>query len=133
MERLTGENLRAMKFMCSRTVAVAGIEGKLLRQGMTAELSFELQAPAEHGRVIWDTIVAAGQEFGIPQMAALRAEFAVPRRGITTLAWNTEDGIDFYASLFRDGGDLLISWKCHKIHVRSSTRISREARGSHCV
>lgn len=68
LERAAGESLRDIKFMRFRTIRIAGHEVRALRQGMTGELGFELQAPAEHRQAIWDAIVVAGRDFGIREM-----------------------------------------------------------------
>ncbi|VVN29134.1 Aminomethyltransferase [Pseudomonas fluorescens] len=70
MERVSGESLRDLKFMRFRKIQIAGHEVLILRQGMTGEIGFELQAPLEHGAEIWHTIVEAGKEFGIRQMGS---------------------------------------------------------------
>lgn len=68
LEHVAGESLRDIKFMRFRKIRIAGHDVLALRQGMTGELGFELQLPAEHGREVWDAIVAAGRDFGIREM-----------------------------------------------------------------
>jgi vanillate/3-O-methylgallate O-demethylase len=68
LERAAAESLRDVRFMRFRTVTIAGHEVVALRQGMTGELGFELQAPREHGQDVWDAILEAGQDYGILQM-----------------------------------------------------------------
>lgn len=68
MERVSGESLRDLKFMRFRKVQIAGHEVLVLRQGMSGEIGFELQAPMESGTEIWQTIVKDGAEFGIREM-----------------------------------------------------------------
>jgi sarcosine oxidase subunit alpha len=48
-----------------RGVTLAGVPCRLLRIGFTGELSYEIHCPAGSGRHIWESIMAAGQEFGI--------------------------------------------------------------------
>jgi Glycine cleavage system T protein (aminomethyltransferase) len=159
-----------------------------VRQGMTGEIGYELQGPAEYGPEIWEAILQAGKEFGIRRLGgrtcmiehleacyptvgkdyicayfddenaefaeelrglmpplftwhnkiagsfesddvrdwyrspielgwgkvvkfdhdfigreALEKEAADPKRTIVTLVWNSDDVMDVYASLFRQG------------------------------
>jgi vanillate/3-O-methylgallate O-demethylase len=69
LERLAREKLRDIKFMRFRKITIAGHEVTALRQGMTGELGFELQLPAEHGREVWDEVVRVGREFGIRELS----------------------------------------------------------------
>jgi vanillate/3-O-methylgallate O-demethylase len=68
LEKLAGESLRDIRFMRFRDINIAGRKVTALRQGMTGEIGFELQAPVEFGKELWATIVEAGREFGIRQM-----------------------------------------------------------------
>lgn len=68
LEKAAGEHIRDLRFMRSRTVTIAGHEVTALRQGMTGEIGFELQAPMEVGKEIWAAILEAGAEYGIRQM-----------------------------------------------------------------
>jgi len=65
LEKLSGENLRDIRFMHFRTIKINGRDVIALRQGMTGEIGYELQGPVAYRQEIWDTIVEAGQEFGI--------------------------------------------------------------------
>jgi sarcosine oxidase, subunit alpha len=44
---------------------VAGVPALLLRIGFVGELGYEIHYPAEYGVHIWDTLLEAGQAFGI--------------------------------------------------------------------
>jgi len=68
LEKLSGENLRDIRFMRFRTIKINGRDVIALRQGMTGEIGYELQGPAAQRQEIWDTIVEAGQEFGIRRL-----------------------------------------------------------------
>lgn len=188
LEKLTGESLRDIGFMRFRTIPINGHPVRFLRQGMSGEVGFELQGPAEAADAVYAAIMEVGQEFGIRQLGrrtvminhleasfptgawhylpavfsedmaeyrdfmqqqlaadyrltvslggsfvgndisdyyfspyelgwgkvvkfdhefigrqALVAEAANPKRGLVTLEWNSEDVIDIYASMFRDG------------------------------
>lgn len=68
MERVAGESLRDIRFMRFRSVRIAGHQVTVLRQGMTGEIGFELQAPIEQGKEIWQAILSAGEDLGIRQL-----------------------------------------------------------------
>ena len=68
LEKMTGKSLRHMKFMRNEDAVIAGIEVRILRQGMSGEVGFEIHAASEDGQKLWDAIVEVGQEFGIRQM-----------------------------------------------------------------
>ena len=44
---------------------VAGIPATILRIGFVGELGYEMHVPAEYGVYLWDTLMEAGEEFGI--------------------------------------------------------------------
>ncbi|RPH61008.1 MAG: aminomethyl transferase family protein, partial [Burkholderiales bacterium] len=62
------------------------------------DLSALTRSPVELG---WAKSIRCDHAF--TGRAALEAELASPRRKMVTLVWNSEDVIDVYASLFRDG------------------------------
>ncbi len=69
----------AFPHMAVREGQFCGVETRLFRVSFTGELGFEVNVPAEHGRMVWDAIWAAGQSFGIrpygtETMHVLRAE-----------------------------------------------------------
>src|SRR5262249_46836746 len=68
LERVSGDNLRDVGFMRSKTIRIAGHDVVALRQGMSGEVGFELQTPREHGQEVYDAILEAGREFGIRRM-----------------------------------------------------------------
>lgn len=69
LEKLCGESvLRDVPFTYFRTIHIKGHEVIALRIGMAGEVGFELQAPAEHAKEIYDAILEAGQEWGIRRM-----------------------------------------------------------------
>lgn len=187
MEKVTGESLRDIGFMRFRPAHIGGYEFLALRQGMAGEVGYELHGRIEDAVSIYQTILEAGEEFGIRRLGgrtkmvnhveacfptptvdyipaifneedkgffefmkqvapamlsllrhsgtypveswnalhrspvelgwgksikfdhdfigrqALEAELAAPKRKIVTLVWNSEDVIDVYASLFRQG------------------------------
>ncbi|WP_220187313.1 hypothetical protein [Pseudonocardia pini] len=56
------------RYMWVAPITIAGHRIHALRQGMSGEIGFELQGPAEHRQEIYDAILAAGEEFGIRRM-----------------------------------------------------------------
>ncbi|MDF2050282.1 hypothetical protein [Arthrobacter sp. Cr_A7] len=68
MERVSGRSLREAKFMRELPLRIGGHDVVALRQGMTGELGFELQAAIENGPEVWAAIVAEGDDFGLKEM-----------------------------------------------------------------
>jgi vanillate/3-O-methylgallate O-demethylase len=66
----SSDALLKTKFMWVSPLTVAGHQVWALRQGMSGEVGFELQGPAEYGREVYEAVLAAGQEFGIRRMGA---------------------------------------------------------------
>jgi sarcosine oxidase subunit alpha len=69
----------AMPHMSVREGRIAGVPTRLFRVSFTGELGFEVNVPADHGRTVWEAIVAAGAAHGITPygtetMHVLRAE-----------------------------------------------------------
>ncbi len=55
----------AFPYMGVRTGTVAGIPVRILRVGFVGELGYEIHAPASRGELLWDALMAAGEELGI--------------------------------------------------------------------
>lgn len=68
LQKLVSEPLRELPFMHVIKSEINGKPVRILRQGMSGEIGFELQGPQEYGDKIWSTIVDAGQEHGIRQL-----------------------------------------------------------------
>jgi sarcosine oxidase subunit alpha len=69
----------AFPFMTFRDGRVAGVPARMARVSFSGELAYELHVPAWHGLEIWETVMAAGEPFGIEPygteaMHVLRAE-----------------------------------------------------------
>jgi sarcosine oxidase subunit alpha len=69
----------AFPHMAIREGTICGVPTRLFRVSFTGELGFEVNVPAQHGRVVWEAIHAAGQAHGIvpygtETMHVLRAE-----------------------------------------------------------
>jgi vanillate/3-O-methylgallate O-demethylase len=67
-EKLTGTNLREVKFMTTKQATIAGKDVLLLRQGMAGEIGFELHGPMDQHAEIYNAVVEAGQEYGIRRL-----------------------------------------------------------------
>jgi glycine cleavage system aminomethyltransferase T len=52
-------------FGSARWVTLGSVRALMVRISYVGELGWEIHAPMEHGTKLWDTIHAAGQEFGI--------------------------------------------------------------------
>jgi len=52
-------------FMGIRTGNIAGHATRIARVGFSGELSFEINVPADYGSDLWQTLIEAGEEFGI--------------------------------------------------------------------
>ncbi|MCS4503372.1 sarcosine oxidase subunit alpha family protein [Arhodomonas aquaeolei] len=69
----------AFPFMTFREGTVAGVAARVFRISFTGELAFEINVQANHGRHVWDAVMAAGEPYGITPygtetMHILRAE-----------------------------------------------------------
>ena len=67
LSKLTDHNLSgpSSRYMRSSRAMVAGVPCILLRIGFVGETGWELHFPAEYGEYMWDTLMDAGEEFGI--------------------------------------------------------------------
>lgn len=86
LESLTEGRLRDVEFVHFRDVDVEGVDVTAVRMGMSGELGFELQGPAERGDAVWDAVVEAGEEYGIRRLGSRTAlinhvEACFPSRG----------------------------------------------------
>jgi glycine cleavage system aminomethyltransferase T len=73
IEKLTGENLHDLKFLCQRNSKVLGkylesgkdIQVEIARIGMARNLAYEFHGPMEEAAEVYDAVFKVGQEFGI--------------------------------------------------------------------
>jgi sarcosine oxidase, subunit alpha len=89
---------QAIPFMTVRDGAVAGVPARVARVSFTGELSYEINVAAWHGRYMWETVMAAGESFGIAPygteaMHLLRAEKGFPIVGQETDGTVTPDDL----------------------------------------
>jgi sarcosine oxidase, subunit alpha len=69
----------SMPHMSVREAVVAGTRARLFRVSFTGELGYEINVPADHGREVWEAVLAGGGAHGITlygteTMHVLRAE-----------------------------------------------------------
>ncbi len=69
----------AFPHMAVREGSICGVPTRLFRVSFTGELGFEVNVPAAYGRMVWEALFEAGQQFGITPygtetMHVLRAE-----------------------------------------------------------
>lgn len=67
LQKLTEADLsnKALPYMRTVDLMLAGVAVRLLRIGFTGELSYEVHVPAGYGLHVWQAIMTAGAEFGI--------------------------------------------------------------------
>jgi vanillate/3-O-methylgallate O-demethylase len=68
IEKAAGTSIRDIAFMYSATISINGREVRALRQGMAGEVGYEIQGPRAYASEIYNSIMAAGKEFGIRQL-----------------------------------------------------------------
>lgn len=86
LEKVSNDTLRDIEFIHFGNVSISGNDVTAVRMGMAGEVGFELQGPAEVADEVWDTIVEAGQEYGIRRLGGRTAsinhlEACFPTRG----------------------------------------------------
>jgi vanillate/3-O-methylgallate O-demethylase len=99
MERLLGRRFRDIGFMRNETVTIAGVQTRVLRQGMSGELGFELQAPAAEARKVWDAVLEAGRDHGIRELGGRVAMLNHLQAAYPTLF------LDYLPAIFDEDGD----------------------------
>ena len=67
LAKLTDVDLspKGFRYMRAREGSVAGVPALMLRIGFVGETGWELHFPAEYGEHVWDSLLEAGEEFGI--------------------------------------------------------------------
>jgi glycine cleavage system aminomethyltransferase T len=71
VEKLTGQPVPDVKFFGMTSLAIAGRRVRALRHGMAGQTGFELFGPWTEGAGIYETILQAGQEFGITRVGSV--------------------------------------------------------------
>ncbi len=86
LQKLESFNLSDLKYHHARKFRLDGEEGILARTGYTGEDGFEIFAPVQHGKHVWDAILDAGKSEGIQPIGlgardSLRFEAKMPLYG----------------------------------------------------
>jgi len=86
----------AFPFMSYRPGTVAGVAARVMRISFSGELAYEVNVPANLGRMVWEAVMAAGEEYGITPygtetMHVLRAE-----KGYIIVGQDTDGSITPY-------------------------------------
>ncbi len=108
----------AFPFMTLREGSVAGIPARIFRISFTGDLSFEINVPASYGAALWQTVMTAGEKYGITPygteaMHVLRAE-----KGFIIVGQETDGSV----TPFDLGMDWIVSKKKDFIGRRSLYR-----------
>ena len=107
LESVAEGSLRHIEFIRFGTVQIAGHDVTAFRMGMAGELGFELQGPQEHADEISETIVAAGQDYGIRRLGGRTAsinhlEAHFPPRGRVFIPAILDDAREEYQAWLRE-------------------------------
>ena len=67
LEKLGGMDVskETLPFMQWQDGALGGFDARVYRISFSGELSYEIAVPASQGRAFWDTLLEAGEEFGV--------------------------------------------------------------------
>ncbi len=108
----------AFPFMTLREGTVAGIPARVFRISFTGDLSYEINVPASYGAALWQTVMTAGEKYGITPygteaMHVLRAE-----KGFIIVGQETDGSV----TPFDLGMDWIVSKKKDFIGRRSLYR-----------
>jgi aminomethyltransferase len=110
LQKLESFNLSDLKYHHALKFRLNGEEGIIARTGYTGEDGFEIFAPVDHGKHIWDAILDAGKDEGVQPIGlgardSLRFEAKLPLYGHeidanttpleATLGWACDLGKDF--------------------------------------
>jgi len=101
-DEASGQSLDALRFFWFTPARIGETELLISRSGYTGELGYELYTPAEEVGALWETLLAAGRQFGLKPygvlaMHSLRLEKGFPLYGADI----NEDVTPFHAGLER--------------------------------
>ncbi len=67
LEKVTRDDVsdEGFPYSTAKTITIGAVKAWALRISYVGELGWEISAPMEHGLKLWDTLWAAGQEFGV--------------------------------------------------------------------
>ncbi|WP_282607182.1 sarcosine oxidase subunit alpha [Pelagibius sp. Alg239-R121] len=108
----------AFPFMTLREGTAAGIPARVFRISFTGDLSYEINVPASYGAALWQTVMTAGEKYGITPygteaMHVLRAE-----KGFIIVGQETDGSV----TPFDLGMDWIVSKKKDFVGRRSLFR-----------
>lgn len=87
-QKATGEELTDIGFMRFRTVRIAGVEVRALRQGMAGEIGFEFHGDGADAETVRTTLLEAGAEFGIRRLGKRTAMINHLEAAFPTGGWH---------------------------------------------
>jgi sarcosine oxidase subunit alpha len=96
----------AFPFMAVRDGRLADLPVRIFRVSFTGELSFEIITPARHGRALWETLMAAGAEFGITPVGSEANHVLRTEKGFLSFGHEVDGTVDPF--------DLGMSWAVSK-------------------
>ena len=142
LRAVTGADLdnAAFPFMTAQEISVGDVPVRALRVTFTGELGWELYAPAEYGRALWEVLWEAGADHGLVAggyraIESLRLEkgYRVWSTDITPETDPYEAGLGFCVKLDKEGGfegrDALRSAKERGVSKRLRCLILDDPRG----
>ena len=99
----------AFPFLSFREGTLAGVPARVFRISFSGELTYEVNVSANYGRHVWESIIEAGQEFGITPygtetMHVLRAEkaFIIVGQDTDGTVTPADLGLDWLVSKTKD-------------------------------
>lgn len=104
LERLTEDDVshEGFRFYRARRISVAGVPVLAMRLSYVGERGWELYAPADYGRFLWDELISAGADHGLAPVGrrafeSMRLEkgFRLWGRDMTREHTPAEAGVDF--------------------------------------
>ncbi|WP_418280593.1 glycine cleavage T C-terminal barrel domain-containing protein [Halorubrum sp. DTA98] len=84
LDEVAEHSLRDVGFMRFDSIDIGGNEVRAVRFGMSGELGFELQGPAEYGEDVWEALYEGGQEFGVRRLSAKTSSINQLEAGIAS-------------------------------------------------
>jgi aminomethyltransferase len=85
LEAVTGEAFGALRYYRRRGARVARTDIDVSRTGYTGDLGYELWVDAKKGTALWDTVMKAGQPFGIRAAGMLALDVVRIEAGLILL------------------------------------------------
>jgi sarcosine oxidase subunit alpha len=130
LERLGGDidfSASAFPFMSMREGTLAGCPVRVYRISFSGELSYEVAAPANFGRGLWDVIIKSGEEFGLEvygteALHVLRAEKGFIVIGDETDGTTTPYDVGLHGLVSKKKADFIGKRSLELPHLRDPNR-----------